>query len=66
MAPQPKTVFADDQSLTALIQTRMPNIKVFSGSSHRGLTEKIGERLQIDVSKAALKKFSNRVSLKAA
>uniref|UniRef100_A0A914CKV9 ribose-phosphate diphosphokinase n=1 Tax=Acrobeloides nanus TaxID=290746 RepID=A0A914CKV9_9BILA len=38
----------------------MPNIKVFSGSSHRDLTQRICERLQLDVSKASLKKFSNR------
>uniref|UniRef100_A0AC35F5H4 Ribose-phosphate diphosphokinase n=1 Tax=Panagrolaimus sp. PS1159 TaxID=55785 RepID=A0AC35F5H4_9BILA len=38
----------------------MPNIKVFSGSSHRDLTEKICECLQIDISKAVLRKFSNK------
>jgi ribose-phosphate pyrophosphokinase len=38
----------------------MPNIKVFSGSSHRDLTKHICERLQLDVSKASLKKFSNK------
>ena len=38
----------------------MPNIKVFSGSSHRDLTQRICERLQLDVSKASLKKFSNK------
>lgn len=41
--------------------SRMPNIKVFSGSSHRDLTQRICERLQLDVSKASLKKFSNKV-----
>ncbi|EFO21692.2 ribose-phosphate pyrophosphokinase 2 [Loa loa] len=39
---------------------RMPNIKVFSGSSHRDLSERICERLQLDVAKASLKKFSNK------
>lgn len=39
---------------------RMPNIKVFSGSSHRDLTQRICERLQLDVAKASLKKFSNK------
>uniref|UniRef100_A0AC34GXY9 Ribose-phosphate diphosphokinase n=1 Tax=Panagrolaimus sp. ES5 TaxID=591445 RepID=A0AC34GXY9_9BILA len=38
----------------------MPNIKVFSGTSHKDLTQKICERLQLEVSKASLKKFSNR------
>ncbi|VDO76294.1 unnamed protein product [Heligmosomoides polygyrus] len=38
----------------------MPNIKVFSGSSHRDLTQRICERLQLDVAKASLKKFSNK------
>uniref|UniRef100_A0AC34FW04 Ribose-phosphate diphosphokinase n=1 Tax=Panagrolaimus sp. ES5 TaxID=591445 RepID=A0AC34FW04_9BILA len=38
----------------------MTNIKVFSGSSNRKLTDKIGESLQIDISKASLKKFSNK------
>lgn len=38
----------------------MPNIKVFSGSSHQDLTTRICDRLQIDVSKASLKKFSNK------
>ena len=38
----------------------MPNIKVFSGSSHKDLAQRICERLQLDVSKAALKKFANR------
>lgn len=39
---------------------KMPNIKVFSGSSHPDLTKRICDRLQIQVSNAALKKFSNR------
>ncbi|TKR67778.1 hypothetical protein L596_023874 [Steinernema carpocapsae] len=42
------------------IEVRMPNIKVFSGSSHRDLTQRICERLQLEVSKASLKKFSNK------
>lgn len=39
---------------------RMPNIKVFSGSSHKDLSQRICERLQLEVSKASLKKFSNK------
>ncbi|CEF66122.1 Ribose-phosphate pyrophosphokinase 2 [Strongyloides ratti] len=38
----------------------MPNIKVFGGSSHKGLTQKICSKLQLDVSKASLKKFANK------
>lgn len=38
----------------------MPNIKVFSGSSHVDLAQKICERLQIEPAKAILKKFSNK------
>jgi len=38
----------------------MPNIKVFSGSSHRELAQAICDRLQLPLSKAKLKKFSNR------
>lgn len=39
---------------------RMPNIKVFSGSSHPDLAKLICERLGINVGRAALKKFSNQ------
>uniref|UniRef100_A0A0N5BKK5 ribose-phosphate diphosphokinase n=1 Tax=Strongyloides papillosus TaxID=174720 RepID=A0A0N5BKK5_STREA len=38
----------------------MPNIKVFGGSSHKGLTQMICSKLQLDVSKASLKKFANK------
>jgi len=38
----------------------MPNIKVFSGSSHPDLAHKIVERLGIDLGKSVLKKFSNQ------
>ncbi|KAK3577053.1 hypothetical protein CHS0354_003135 [Potamilus streckersoni] len=38
---------------------RMPNIKVFSGSSHPDLTTKICERLGIEPGKVVTKKFSN-------
>ncbi|RWS08376.1 ribose-phosphate pyrophosphokinase 1-like protein [Dinothrombium tinctorium] len=39
---------------------RMPNIKVFSGSSHPDLSQKVVERLGINLGKAVLKKFSNQ------
>ena len=38
----------------------MPNIKVFSGSSHCDLAQKIADRLGIELSKVVLKKFSNQ------
>jgi ribose-phosphate pyrophosphokinase len=37
----------------------MPNIKVFSGSSHVALAQKIGDRLGIEPGKVVTKKFSN-------
>lgn len=41
------------------LTTRMPNIKVFSGSSHPDLAQKIVDRLGIDLGKVVTKKFSN-------
>lgn len=41
-------------------KSTMPNIKVFSGSSHPDLAKLICERLGINVGRAALKKFSNQ------
>ncbi|KAL5012236.1 hypothetical protein ScPMuIL_010787 [Solemya velum] len=38
---------------------RMPNIKVFSGSSHQDLTQKICDKLGIEPGKVVTKKFSN-------
>lgn len=38
---------------------KMPNIKVFSGTSHPGLAQKIVDRLGIDLGKVVTKKFSN-------
>ena len=37
----------------------MPNIKVFSGSSHKDLTSKICDRLGIEPGKVVTKKFAN-------
>ncbi|XP_076272532.1 phosphoribosyl pyrophosphate synthetase isoform X2 [Rhynchophorus ferrugineus] len=41
------------------LSSRMPNIKVFSGSSHPDLTQRIVDRLGIDTGKVVTKKFSN-------
>ena len=38
---------------------KMPNIKVFSGSSHQDLAQRIVDRLGIDLGKVVTKKFSN-------
>nr|XP_015905610.2 ribose-phosphate pyrophosphokinase 2 isoform X2 [Parasteatoda tepidariorum] len=38
----------------------MPNIKVFSGTSHPDLAQKVVDRLGINLGKAVLKKFSNK------
>merc|ERR1712215_240177 len=41
------------------LEKRMPNIKVFSGSSHSDLTNKVCDRLGIEPGKVVTKKFSN-------
>lgn len=41
------------------IKSRMPNIKVFSGTSHPDLAQRIVDRLGIDLGKVVTKKFSN-------
>ncbi|BES98865.1 Ribose-phosphate pyrophosphokinase [Nesidiocoris tenuis] len=41
------------------LQRRMPNIKVFSGTSHPELAQRIVDRLGIDLGKVVTKKFSN-------
>uniref|UniRef100_A0A914M9Y9 ribose-phosphate diphosphokinase n=5 Tax=Meloidogyne TaxID=189290 RepID=A0A914M9Y9_MELIC len=48
---------ADSESY---VKVRMPNIKVFSGSSNYEMARSICDRLQLDVAKAVLKKFSNK------
>lgn len=42
------------------IDSKMPNIKVFGGSSHQELAKLVAERLGLDLGKAKLKKFSNK------
>lgn len=42
-----------------VLQSRMPNIKVFSGSSHPDLAQRIVDRLGIEIGKVVTKKFSN-------
>uniref|UniRef100_A0A674MPF8 Phosphoribosyl pyrophosphate synthetase 1B n=2 Tax=Tetraodontidae TaxID=31031 RepID=A0A674MPF8_TAKRU len=38
----------------------MPNIKIFSGSSHADLSQKIADRLGLELAKVVTKKFSNQ------
>ena len=38
---------------------RMPNIKIFGGSSHPELAKMVADRLGLDLGKTQLKKFSN-------
>lgn len=48
-----------EKSSVLKLQSRMPNIKVFSGSSHPDLAQRIVDRLGIDLGKVVTKKFSN-------
>lgn len=48
-----------ENSRVRLLQSRMPNIKVFSGTSHPDLAQRIVDRLGIDIGKVVTKKFSN-------
>lgn len=41
------------------LESRMPNIKIFSGSSHPDLAQRVVDRLGIDLGKVVTKKFSN-------
>ena len=47
------------ENSTALLHSRMPNIKVFSGTSHPDLAQRIVDRLGIELGKVVTKKFSN-------
>ncbi|XP_071636788.1 ribose-phosphate pyrophosphokinase 1 isoform X4 [Temnothorax longispinosus] len=48
-----------ENSRVRVLQSRMPNIKVFSGTSHPDLAQRIVDRLGIDIGKVVTKKFSN-------
>ena len=50
----------NDNSLCAQNKRTMPNIKVFSGTSHPDLAQKIADRLGIELGKVVTKKFSNQ------
>ncbi|KAJ8878065.1 hypothetical protein PR048_022529 [Dryococelus australis] len=44
---------------SVVLRSRMPNIKIFSGTSHPDLAQRIVDRLGIDLGKVVTKKFSN-------
>jgi len=46
--------------LTFTSREKMPNIKIFSGTSHVDLAQKICDRLGIGLGKVTTKKFSNQ------
>lgn len=48
-----------DSKKKGSLNIRMPNIKVFSGSSHPDLAQRLVDRLGIDIGKVVTKKFSN-------
>ncbi|XP_020290431.1 ribose-phosphate pyrophosphokinase 1 isoform X3 [Pseudomyrmex gracilis] len=48
-----------ENSRVRILQSRMPNIKIFSGTSHPDLAQRIVDRLGIDIGKVVTKKFSN-------
>lgn len=52
-------VVTSDIVLGELLPARMPNIKIFSGSSHPDLAQRVVDRLGIDLGKVVTKKFSN-------
>ncbi|XP_078323884.1 ribose-phosphate pyrophosphokinase 1 isoform X2 [Crassostrea virginica] len=55
-----KTFIKNNRHATSAVDYhRMPNIKVFSGSSHSDLAQKICDRLGIEPGKVVTKKFSN-------
>ncbi|KAF2898665.1 hypothetical protein ILUMI_07509 [Ignelater luminosus] len=50
---------ANTETPNLTLNSRMPNIKVFSGTSHPDLAQRIVDRLGIDLGKVVTKKFSN-------
>nr|CAD7594287.1 unnamed protein product [Timema genevievae] len=52
-------VRANLEKPSSVLQSRMPNIKIFSGTSHPDLAQRIVDRLGIDLGKVVTKKFSN-------
>merc|ERR1712141_802605 len=59
LATQNKTPHKDKVKANQIHTSKMPNIKVFSGTSHPDLTAKLCDRLGISMGKVVTKKFSN-------
>jgi len=59
LAAQDKTLNKDKNKANQVHTSKMPNIKVFSGTSHPDLTAKLCDRLGISMGKVVTKKFSN-------
>lgn len=57
MAKQPSVT---EENEGTIVTEKMPNIKVFSGTSHPDLAQKIADRLGIELGKVVTKKFSNQ------
>jgi hypothetical protein len=56
----PLVIYAqEDRQMTPGFIFRMPNIKIFSGSSHPDLGRKICDRLGISHSRVVTRKFAN-------
>ncbi|XP_063237389.1 ribose-phosphate pyrophosphokinase 1 isoform X6 [Bacillus rossius redtenbacheri] len=52
-------ISANLEKSSVVLRSRMPNIKIFSGTSHPDLAQRIVDRLGIDLGKVVTKKFSN-------
>lgn len=50
---------SNPEKRTLPLKPRMPNIKVFSGTSHPDLAQRVVDRLGIELGKVVTKKFSN-------
>ncbi|XP_046461492.1 ribose-phosphate pyrophosphokinase 1 isoform X1 [Daphnia pulex] len=56
---KPTAQFSPKFSVGKYLGRKMPNIKVFSGSSHPDLAQKVVDRLGIELGRVVAKKFSN-------
>ncbi|KAI4877107.1 hypothetical protein NFI96_026463 [Prochilodus magdalenae] len=54
------SIFARSHSEARRCAAAMPNIVLFSGSSHHDLSQKVADRLGLDLGKVITKKFSNQ------
>ena len=59
-APRKILRLRGSEEIIELKGKRMPNIKIFTGTSHQDLGQKIADRLGIELGKVVTKKFSNQ------